>query len=112
MSLKENSDTRQKLEELQGSKKMLKLSATDLQKYAGEFEITDIGISIKTYVTDGSLRILASDRPEAELVPSKLHEFKVKDVSGYSIIFEMDGDKPKGINLSIPEGNFKATLKK
>lgn len=112
LSLKENADTRQKLEELQGSKKILKLNAADLQKYAGEFEITSIGLTLKTYVTAGSLRILASDRPEAELVPSKLHEFKVKDLSGYNFIFEMDGDKPTAINLSVPEGNFKATLRK
>ena len=112
LSVKENADTRQKLEELQGNKKMLQLTATDLQKYAGEFEITSIGLTLKTYVTNGTLRVLASDRPEAELVPSKLHEFKVKDVSGYNFIFEMVGDKPSAINLSVPEGNFKATLKK
>ena len=112
LSIKENADTRQKLEELQGNKKIFKLTAADLQKYAGEFEITSIGLTIKTYVTDGSLRILASDRPEAELVPSKLHEFKVKDVSGYSLIFEMDGNQPTAIDLSVPEGNFKATLRK
>ncbi len=112
LSIKENADTRHKLEELQGSREMLQLTAADLQKYTGEFEIMDIGITIKTFVKDGSLRIIATGRPEAELLPTKLHQFKVKDVSGYSFDFEMDGDKPTAINLIVPEGTFKATLKK
>jgi uncharacterized protein len=112
LSLKDNAETKKKLEGLKGSGETFKLTATDLQKYAGEFEIEDVGISIKTFVKDGKLHILATGRPEAELYPIKLHQFSIKTVGGYDFKFEMEGDKPIALNLTAPEGSFKAVAKK
>ncbi len=111
LSLKEFGETRQKLNELQGGA-VYKVTADELQKYAGEFEINGVGIIIKTFVTDGKLHMTATGRPEAELYPLSLHQFKMKSAGAYNFIFEMAGDKATAINLNTPEGNFKAISKK
>jgi uncharacterized protein len=112
LSISENAETRQKLAELQGVGKAFKVSAADLQKYTGEFEMEGLNITIKTFVKDGKLHLLATGRPEAELYPTKQHEFTIKNVEGYSFSFDMEGDKPTALNLTVPEGSFKAGVKK
>ena len=72
----------------------------------------DEGINIKIFLRDGVLKVLATDRPESELVPVKMHDFTVKGQSGYLLQFEVVGGKSVGINLDVPEGMFKAVLKR
>lgn len=111
LSIKENAETRQKLDELQGGR-ILKLTTEDLEIYEGEFEIEGVGVTIKTFVSNGVLKVSATGRPEGELLPTNLHEFKVKEAQGYSFRFEMDGNKPIALNASVPEGTFRAIPKK
>ena len=87
-------------------------SLQDLDLYVGEYILPGEGIEIKTFVRDGALRILATGRDEAELVPAKTHEFTVKGVTGYLIKFDIVDGKSVGIDLDVPEGMFKAVRKK
>lgn len=111
LSLKENPETRGKLDELKGQA-ALKLTADELQKYAGEFEIVGVGMTLKTFVSNGVLKISAPGRPEGELYSTRLPEFRIKNVTGYSFRFEMDSDKPTVLHVVVPEGTFKAMAKK
>jgi predicted alpha/beta superfamily hydrolase len=108
LSIKENPESRKKLEALENKLK----SATDLNLYVGEYVLGDEGIRIKIFVKDGVLKVLATDRPESELVPAKQHEFTVKGQTGYLLQFEVVNGKSVAINLDVPEGMFKAVLKK
>jgi len=111
LSIKENVDTRQKLDALLGEGP-LKLSAEELQKYVGEFEISSVGVAIKTFIKNNVLMVSATGQPESELFTTKLPEFQVKNVKGYLLKFEMKDDKPTSINVTAPEGSFVATAKK
>jgi uncharacterized protein len=112
LSFKNNPQTKKKLEGLQSNNEPFKPSATDLEKYIGEFEIEGVGVKIKTFMKDGKLHILATGRPEAELSPIKPHQFSIKNAGEYDFKFEMEGDKPTALNLTAPEGSFKAVAKK
>jgi len=90
----------------------LQLTAEELQKYVGEFEIAGVGVNVKTFVKNNVLMVSATGQPESELYTTKLPEFKVKNVKGYLLVFEMKDDKPNLINVTAPEGSFVATRKK
>ena len=113
LSIKESPETRKKLDALENkSMAASNTSLQDLDLYVGEYILPGEGIEIKTFVRDGALRILATGRDEAELVPAKTHEFTVKGVTGYLIKFDIVDGKSVGIGLDVPEGMFKAVRKK
>jgi uncharacterized protein len=112
LALKENPESRKKLDELEkGSMtSVYSLTQDELSKYVGEFEIPNEGVIIKTFMRNGTLMISATGRPEGALHPIKLNEFDIKDTQGYHISFEMDGDHPTALIADVPEGVFKALL--
>jgi predicted alpha/beta superfamily hydrolase len=111
LTLKENPESRGKLDALQGQA-ILNLTADELQKYVGEFEIAGVGMTLKTFVSNGVLKISAPGRPDGELYSTKLPEFRIKNTNGYSFRFAMNSNKPTGLHIVAPEGTFDATVKK
>ncbi|MVM32002.1 alpha/beta hydrolase [Spirosoma sp. HMF4905] len=107
--LKENPESRQKLDALLGTKPV-KLTADELKKYVGEFQLGDM--LVKTFVSKDVLNVSVPGQPDNELEPTKPNEFKVKNRNGYFLQFEMNGDKPTAFNATTPDGQFKATIKK
>jgi predicted alpha/beta superfamily hydrolase len=111
LAIKDNQDTKQKLDALEG-KEVFKLSEEELQKYVGEFDFEGISLSVTTLIKDHALWANAPGQGEFELVPVARDTFAVKNLSGYKIQFEMDGDKPVGLISTQPNGIFKAHVKK
>ena len=59
-----------------------------------------------------ALWVSAPGQGDSELVPVSLHVFSIKGVPGYTLKFEMEGDKPLGLVAMQPNGTFKAHIKK
>ena len=113
LAIEENAGSRQKLDALQGrGNSVPKLTADELQKYAGEFEIAGAGVTLKTFVRNGVLVISTAGKPEGELYLTTLHEFNVKNAQGYRFWFEMDNNTPTALHMVVPEGTFTAKAKK
>ncbi|MEP7324274.1 MAG: alpha/beta hydrolase-fold protein [Saprospiraceae bacterium] len=112
LALKENPDSRKKLEDLMkgSTSQVYSLTLDELSKYVAEFEIPGEGVIIKTFMSNGELKIFSAGRPEGVLVPVKLHEFDVKDAKGFHFMFEMEGEKPTVLHVDVPEGVFKAVV--
>jgi len=91
--------------------KPTEVSKDELQKYAGEFELS--GITITTKVKDGALRMTVPGQPEYELVPTDKDKFSLKGLSGFNVQFNLNDKGEVTELLSIqPNGTFKATKKK
>jgi len=112
LAIHDNAETKQKLDALEG-KEVFKLTEQELQKYTGVFDLDSIpGYSVTTLVKDKALWAHVSDGDEGELVPLAPDTFTVKNKSGYTVHFEMDGDKAVGFTSVQPNGTFKAHVKK
>ncbi len=110
LALKDNASTRQKLNTLEG-KEPFQLSATDSQKYVGVFVMDSIGVTVKMQIKDKTLWAEVPGDNSYQLVPFSMHLFTVKNLSGYEIRFQTDGDKVVGFTSVQPNGTFKARLK-
>ncbi len=88
----------------------VEISKDDLQKYLGEYAMGNV--AARVYVRhDGALMILVPGQPDYETTPIGNHEFKLKALDGYSIRFEMEGDKAIAVYFIQPNGTFKAMKK-
>jgi uncharacterized protein len=104
-------DTKNKLDKLLGNK-IFTLTTKDLEKYVGAFEFETIPLVATTSMKGNALWVSAPGQGDFELVPLSANTFSVKGVSGYTLKFEMNGDKPEGLTSIQPNGTFKAHLKK
>ena len=111
LAVKEVEDTRQKLNQLQ-NKEVFNLSVQDMQKYIGVYVFDGISATAAFSVKDNALWASVPGQGDFELVPVSLNTFKLKSLEGYRVIFEMDGNTPKGFTAHQPNGIFKATYKK
>ncbi|MGB3007884.1 MAG: alpha/beta hydrolase-fold protein [Chitinophagaceae bacterium] len=111
LAITNSEETRQKLDQLLG-KSTFKISVKDLEKYIGEYDFEVAALTATTYLKEDALWVSAPGQGDHELVPLSLHVFTVKDVAGYTLKFEMDGDKPIGLVAIQPNGTFKAIIKK
>jgi tetratricopeptide (TPR) repeat protein len=111
LALQDNADTKRKLNVLEG-KATFTLTAQELQKYAGIFSIDEFNVAVTLKVKDGSLWSNVPGQSDAELIPVSPDTFTVKNVSGYSINFQMEADKATGFTSIQPNGIFKAHVKK
>lgn len=111
LAIKDNAETKQKLDALEG-KDVFKLTVPELQKYAGEFEFESISLTATTILKDNALWIIAPGQGEFELVPLSTDVFTLKNLNGYKIQFQMEGDKLLGLTAIQPNGTFKAHVKK
>lgn len=93
--------------------KSKEITAAELKKYEGAFELTP-GVNAKFYIKgEKTLYAFIEGQPEYELIPTDKHKFAFKKLSGYSVLFE-ENEKDEIIAVSFiqPNGTFKAKKKK
>lgn len=83
----------------------------DVKKYAGIYTLVDFQLDIKLEVRNGTLWSIVPGQPDGEFHAISENVFTVRGVQGYTISFEMNGDKPKGFTSVQPNGTFKAVYK-
>lgn len=110
LQINDNPETQRKLDAL--IKKETSVSETvDLQKYAGVYVLETYNIPITLEIRDAKLWAKVSGQEDDELQLLSENVFTVKGKQGYTITFQMDGDKPKGFTSVQPNGTFKAVFK-
>lgn len=87
------------------------LSAEELEKYAGIYTLELYKIDIRLKMRENKLWSVVPGQEDSEFVPVATHVFTVKGKQGYTITFEMKGDKPLSFTSVQPNGTFKAVLK-
>jgi hypothetical protein len=86
------------------------MEASFLEKFVGEYELSDQILSIS--LRENSLILSIPGQPDYELVPYKGTEFKLKDLSGFSITFTTDtAESVTEAVITQPNGVFKASKK-
>lgn len=83
----------------------------DVKKYEGTYTLVDFQLDIKLEARNGSLWSIVPGQPEGEFQIISENVFTVKGTPGYTITFEMNGNKPKGFTSVQPNGTFKAVYK-
>jgi uncharacterized protein len=111
LALQDNAFTKQKLNVLEG-KEAFKLTSQELQKYAGVFDLDSIQIAITMVVKDNDLWAEVPGQGDFQLVPVSPDTFGVKDMSGYEVHFQMDGNKVLGFTSVQPNGTFRGRVRK
>lgn len=109
-SISRSEETLQKLNSLQG-KEVFRLTADQLQKYAGVYVFESLSITSTVVLKDGALWISVTGQPAYELVPLSPDTFGIKNISGFQLHFDMNGDKPTGLTSTQPNGTFIGKLK-
>ena len=110
-AITKSEDTKQKMDQLQG-KSTFTVTAKDLAKYVGVFAFEGVDVVATTVMKGEALWVSAPGQGEYELMPSSMHTFTLKNIPGYTLKFEMDGDKPVGLTAIQPNGTYKARPKK
>ena len=88
----------------------VRLSASDLEKYAGEFLLGPQNVSF--VIRNGVLFGLLPPQPDYELIPIGNDEFKLKILDGYSVRFKsMANGKFSEASFIQPNGVFTAKRK-
>ncbi|MBK8503856.1 MAG: DUF3471 domain-containing protein [Saprospiraceae bacterium] len=88
-----------------------KIKEDALNKYVGDYDLN--AATVKVYVRgDGVLMVLVPGQPDYELVPTEIHEFKLKIAEDYKVKFDVSSDNTV-LSLSFiqPNGTFKAKRK-
>jgi hypothetical protein len=104
-------ETKNKLDQLQGNA-VFTLTTKELEKYVGVYEFEGINLAATTTIKGNALWVSAPGQGELEMVPLSSNTFTLKGVQGYTLKFEMDGDKAVTLTAIQPNGTFKANVKK
>jgi len=87
------------------------LSKDELEKYTGEYELP--GTTAKVYLKGTTLFVLVPSQPEYETIAIGDHSFKLKNLDGYSLKFEVsEKNEVTAVSFTQPNGTFKAPRKK
>ena len=111
LSIKENTYTKQKLSTLEG-KESFKLTEKELRKYAGVYDLDSITLAITMQVKNDELWAAVPGQGDFQLVPVSPDTFSVKNMSGYEVHFQVEGDKVLGFTSVQPNGTFKGRVRK
>jgi uncharacterized protein len=111
LAIQDNVFTKQKLTALEG-KETFTLTEQELEKYTGEFDMDSIPTTITMQVKDKELWAEVPGEGDFQLIPVSPDTFSVKNMSGYEVHFQIDGDKVVGFTSVQPNGTFKAHVKK
>ena len=111
LALQDNSYTKQKLNALEG-KESFKLTQQELQKYAGVYDLDSITLAITMEVRNSELWAQVPGQGDFQLVPTSADTFSVKNMGGYEVHFQRDGDKVIGFTSVQPNGTFRAHVRK
>jgi len=110
LQIKKTIETQTKLAIL--TKKATTISTpVDLQKYVGTYLLEAFDILMALEIRDTKLWAVVPGQADSEFQLLSESVFTVKGQPGYTITFEMDGDKPKGFTSVQPNGIFKAVFK-
>ncbi|MBC8111905.1 MAG: serine hydrolase [Verrucomicrobia bacterium] len=84
---------------------------TMLESYLGNYELG--GVIIKVFFKgETTLMLNVPGQPDYELVPVREHEFDLKTLKGYSVVFKTDDRKQTTeVTFRQPNGNFTAKKK-
>lgn len=82
----------------------------DLGIYTGAYEMDQMTATV-TLKGDNILNLTVPGQPTYELVPSKENEFDIKGLSGFSVSFNLNGNKTGEIVFHQPNGTFTAKRK-
>jgi hypothetical protein len=86
------------------------MSAENLQKYVGDYDLN--GTPIKVYTKGNVLYVFIPGQPDYELAAAGNDKFHIKSLNGYSLQFAPDEKKGiKEVSFLQPNGIFKATKK-
>lgn len=110
LQIKANDITQRKLDALT-QPKASSTATIDIKKYEGTYTLVDFQLDIKLEARNGSLWSIVPGQPDGEFQIISENVFTVKGTQGYTITFEMNGDKPKGFTSVQPNGTFKAVYK-
>lgn len=105
-----NTATENKLNSLL-TKKTSTPTTVELQKYTGEYIIEAYNVSLILEIRDSKLWAKVPGQEDVEFQPLSENIFTVNGKPGYTITFQMDGNKPKGFTSVEPNGTFKVTFK-
>ena len=87
------------------------MTAENLQKYAGDYELA--GTTAKVYIKVNTLYLFVTGQPEYELTSVGNDKFVIKDLTGYSLQFQKDQKNDiTAITFIQPNGVFKANRRK
>ena len=111
LAIKENAYTKQKLGVLEG-KASFNLTGKELQKYAGVYDLDSITLAITMEVKNDELWAEVPGQGDFQLVPVSPDTFSVKNMGGYEVHFQMDGEKVLGFTSIQPNGTFRARVRK
>jgi len=97
--------------EFRRSAKTAPVKKEELQKYLGDYELSST-VTVKVYLkNETTLYVFVPGQPEYETVPIGNHEFNLKVLKGYSVKFDVEGEKVTGLSFIQPNGIFKAKKK-
>ncbi len=90
--------------------KIAAIQPDSLKKFEGDYLIAQI--VLKVFLQNNALHLSVPGQPEYELVPIGENKFSLKDMSGFTIIFNRN-EKNEVTELisSQPNGTFKAVKK-
>ena len=111
LAIQDNAYTKQKLNALEG-KESFKLTEKELQRYAGTYDLDSIQVTITVLVKNGELWAQVPGEGDFQLVPVSPDTFSVKNMSGYQVHFQVEGEKAVGFTSIQPNGTFKGRIKK
>lgn len=91
--------------------KVASVALDSLKKFEGEYQIGQM--NLKVFLKDKTLRLFTQGQPEFELVPIDTNKFSLKDMNGFTIVFDVnEKNEVTGLTSNQPNGVFKAPKKK
>ncbi len=111
LAIQDNIFTRQKLNALKG-REAFQASAEDLKKYEGAFDMESAAVTVTVKLKGSELWAEVPGEGDFQLLPASKDIFTVKNMSGYEVHFEREGNTVTGFTSIQPNGTFKAHIKK
>ena len=90
--------------------KVAVVKSDSLKKYEGDYLIGQM--TLKVFLENSALHLTVPGQPDYELVPIDVNKFSLKNMTGFTISFDVN-DKNKVVSMTSnqPNGSFKATRK-
>jgi predicted alpha/beta superfamily hydrolase len=111
LALTDDSSIRNKLN-LLTQKARFSLTENELKKYAGTYILENIKIAVVLEIRNGKLYSKVAGQEDSEFFPVSKDVFTLKDKQGYTITFQMNGERAIGFTSVQPNGMFKAVVER
>lgn len=87
----------------------MKISDNDLKIYEGKYVFPQANQAVVIRLKDGVLTASIPGQPTYTLVPSKEHQFSIKELDGFDMKFTVEDEKSTKVTFIQPNGNFTFT---